>query len=91
MGARVTSPRRFYLLKRLVAVAACSSLASTWRAKQEAEPGTALPTTFPHRDRLVAAGYSTKEDLDGADATELAWSGFGSRDATAILEAWAAL
>lgn len=88
---RITSLRRYYLLKRLASARIQSDLASTWRAKQEAEPATALPSTFVLRDRLVAAGYSSKEDLHGADAEELRASGFSARDAKAILAAWATL
>lgn len=88
---RITSLRRYFLLKRLEAARLQSELASTWRAKQEAEPGTALPSTFVLRDRLVAAGYSTKEDLNGADVEELRLAGFTSRESQAILDAVAQL
>lgn len=61
------SIRHCYLLNRI----ACAERGETagrdaWRGKQEAEPGTALPTTFPAYTKLAAAGYTTKEDLDGA-------------------------
>jgi len=46
-------------------------LESVWRYKQEAQPGTALPASFPFRTALAAAGYTTIEDLNGADECEL--------------------
>jgi hypothetical protein len=65
------APRRYYLLKALVAAEQDDDLAFTWRAKQAALAGAALAADFPARATLVAAGYSTTEDLDGADADEL--------------------
>lgn len=46
-------------------------LESVWKSKQEAQPGTALPATFPFLSDLADAGYTTREDLDGADEYEL--------------------
>lgn len=40
--------------------------------KQQAQPGTALPASFPGRAQLVAAQYVALEDVDGADVAELA-------------------
>lgn len=62
-----------------------------WRAKQEAEPGAPLPSDFPYAERLAAAGYTTQEDLDGADEEELRCLGFQVREAQRILAALAAL
>jgi hypothetical protein len=68
----IKTVRRYYLLKRLAKRDANeSALEATWRAKQEAEPGTALPVGFPYSSRLAAAGYLVAEDIDGADACEL--------------------
>lgn len=80
--------RRYYLLKRLAAARRKDDvLAGAWQGKQEAEPGTPLAADFPYRSRLVAAGYSTAEDLDGASSEELQQSGFTAREATAALAA----
>jgi hypothetical protein len=83
----VERPRRYYLGKRLEAAVRGSSLAEVWQAKQEAEPGTSLAADFPYRSRLVAAGYSTVEDLDGATVDELKQAGFSEREASAVLAA----
>ena len=90
--AETKAARRYYLRMRLAEdVLDCPEQASVWRAKQEAEPGVVLPSTFPHRARLIAAGYGTVEDIDGADVAELQRSGFYSREAEAILQALAEL
>lgn len=82
------SARRYYLAKRHAAAELCdTALELVWVGKQEAEPGTALPTDFPYRARLVALGYSTNEDLVGADECELTELGFTTREAAAILAA----
>lgn len=80
--------RRYYLGMRLQAAARQDwAAASVWQHKQEAEPGTALVATFPHRSVLVAIGYSTTEDLDGADAQELIDAGLSKRQATDVIGA----
>jgi len=67
-------------------------LESVWRYKQEAQPGNGLPSTFPFLTTLSDAGYTTREDLDGADLYELyAIAGLGQRDAQVVLDAFAAL
>ena len=88
----ITSPRRFYLLKRQDAAELCDKgLELVWRAKQEAEPGTPLAADFPLLARLTADGYTTSEDLNGADECELIERGFSAREAQSILTAYAAL
>lgn len=63
-----------------------------WKAKQEAEPGAALPDDFAARAKLVEVGYSTKEDLDGADVDELVeYVCLSQQDAEAVLAAFAKL
>ncbi len=80
--------RRYYLAKRSQArVAGQKGLELTWQGKQEAEPGVALAADFPARSALVAAGYTTTEDLDGADVDELRTAGLSTRDAEAALAA----
>lgn len=85
------SVRRFYLAKRHEAVRLCETpLALVWQGKQEAMPGTPLADDFPYLERLDAQGYTTLEDLDGADSEELVEQGFSAREAAAILAAAAA-
>jgi hypothetical protein len=67
-------------------------LESAWRAKQEAQPGTALPSTFPFLSQLAAGGYTTQQDLHGADSCELQEiADLNPRDAQAVLSALAML
>lgn len=89
--ATIGSVRRYYLHRRIRAVSEESDMALIWRSKQEAEPGTALPASFPLLSRLTECGYTTTEDLDGADDEELIELGFSSREAKEILSAFAEL
>lgn len=88
----IQTPRRYYLLKRRAALAAGEPhLAGFWRAKQEALYWPALPSDFPARAALVAAGYTTVRDLDGADTTELRNLGLTRDQADAVvaaMESW---
>lgn len=84
----IGSARRYYLGKRLGAARGGDpALGGAWRALQEAEPGTSLSGSFPARSKLVAAGYSTVEDIDGADVSELQAAGLTRAEATAALAA----
>ncbi len=65
------SPRRYYLLK-LLSARRLGREEGVWRAKLLEYPGTELPSTFPSRTALIAAGYTTIEDVDGATPLELA-------------------
>lgn len=85
--AEVKRPRRFYLHKRLQARDECDDSERVWQAKQEAEPGVVLPAGFPLKTELAAAGYTTVEDLDGADEGELVKINLTSRQARAVLAA----
>ena len=78
-------PRRFYLLQRIF----CPYVEQrgVWRAKQEAEPGTPLPATFPALAALSAVGYTTAEDVRGADELELRKAGLSINDARAVVAA----
>lgn len=90
--AEIRRPRRYYLHKRLESrLYFCDDADTVWRAKQEAEPGTPLPGDFVHRSALEALGYTTSEDLDGADADELERAGLTQQQAKAVLAAFAAL
>lgn len=93
MASEIKRPRRYYLLKRLEAnLQQDWALGTAWQAKQEGEPGVALPSTFPCLAELTAYGYTTEEDLDGADSEELRdYAGLTSRQADAVLAALAAL
>lgn len=69
-----------------------TELEGVWRAKQEAQPGTPLPATFPFLFDLANGGYTTREDLDGADVFELVQIARLHRgDAHIVLTAFAAL
>lgn len=88
----ITTPRRYALLKRLYWRRMCEpDLEGVWRSKQEALPGTSLPEGFPLAARLAAEGYTTTEDLNGADKRELAAAGFSPQEAQEILSALAEL
>jgi hypothetical protein len=65
------SARRYCLAKWLIQRELDDSTAPVWRGKQLAEPGTALPADFPYRTTLIAKGYLTPQDIDGADTHEL--------------------
>jgi len=68
----VPTPRRYYLLKRFAAIKSQQlPLSYFWRAKQEAIFWPPLPANFPARAQLIAGGYYTVRDLDGATTTEL--------------------
>lgn len=84
-------PRRFYLLKRQESKRLYEGLASVWQEKQEREPGQPLPGSFPSLTKLAAAGYTTIEDLDGADQIELRRAGLSRSEADAALAALAKL
>lgn len=83
--AEIRNVRRFYLHKRLQSTD--SDNAKVWQAKQEAEPGTPLDAGFPLRADLVTLGYSTEQDLDGADQAELERAGFKANQAKKIIAA----
>lgn len=84
----VGTPRRYYLGKRIdAALVGDTALELAWAAKQEAQPGTALPTSFPYRTALAALGYTTTEDLTGADATELQFAGLTPSQADDVIAA----
>lgn len=86
--SEVRNLRRYALFKRRAAEEVGDrAVRDVWKSKQEEMPGTALGADFPSRSRLVALGYSTTEDLDGADACELRELGFGAREITEILGA----
>jgi hypothetical protein len=86
--AEVRRPRRYYLHKRLHAKLYESSDAEAiWKAKQEAEPGTPLDSAFPFKSALEAIGYTTTEDLDGADEAELVRAGLNQREAKQVIAA----
>jgi hypothetical protein len=89
--AEIKSYRRYCLGKRRHHALLADDYDTIWKAKQEAEPGTALPADFPQLTALDAAGYTTDVDLDGADANELITAGFTRREAEAVLSAFESL
>jgi len=89
----LNTPRRYFLRKaQFFYEMQLEALAAAYRAKQDAQPGTSLPLDFPSRTKLAAARYTTREDLDGADAPELLrYAQLNMREARAVLTAVAAL
>ncbi len=87
-GEALGSARRYYLSKRRQAEEAGDrALAAVWQSKQLSEPGEALPDTFPSREQLAPAGYTTFEDLRGASTEELVNAGLPLYEAAAALAA----
>lgn len=84
--AEIKTARRFYLHRRIEERQQDGD-EQVWQAKQEAQPGTALATTFPFRAALSACGYTTVEDLDGADVNELVRAGLTRSQALDIIAA----
>jgi hypothetical protein len=89
----INKARRYYLLERHAADAVGDyTLAAVWHSKQESEPGTSLPADFPSRAALVAQGYSTVEDVHGADEAELSRTvALNARQASTVIAAVEAL
>ncbi len=84
----VRRPRRYYLLKQIaIRARGCDALAAVFASKQSAQPGNQLPTEFPARAKLALRGYTTIEDIDGADASELGRAGLSSKEAALVIEA----
>ena len=80
--------RRYYLGKRREAAALDQyAVSDVWGAKQEAEPGTVLPSGFPVASKLALLNYTTVQDIDGANEEELRCAGLTSREATAVIAA----
>lgn len=83
--SEINSVRRYYFSERLRARAERSPTEPAWQAKQEAEPGTPLPATFPMLEILAPVGYTTYADLWGADRNELQTAGLTSRQAEVVM------
>lgn len=80
--------RRYYRLKAQAAEQrAEEAVASAFEAKRQETAGTPLPADFPHRERLLEAGYETLEDLRGATEDELVERGLTRRQAAKVLAA----
>ncbi len=86
MPSTIERARRYYLLKRRAALDREESIEAQWHAKQDGEPGTALPATFPFLS-LLGTFYANVEDLDGADVAELRSFGLSEKQACAVLSA----
>jgi|WetSurMetagenome_2_1015567.scaffolds.fasta_scaffold831661_2 hypothetical protein len=90
--SEVRSYRRYCFLKWRIQKALGEGTAEVWRHEQLKTSGTELPASFPSRSALVASGYSTVEDIDGADAGELLeYAGLGQTQAAEVLTAVARL
>ena len=88
----IKTARRYYLGKRQQSLERDLDIEAQWHAKQDGEPGAALPATFPFLVQLATGGYTKVEDLDGADNTELRnFAGLTLREADAVLAALAPL
>lgn len=90
---QVYSYRRYCLLERHAAKRRCEiGIANVFRAKQEEESATALPSGFPHAAELATGGYTTVQDINGADFDELECeAGLTQKQAQAVLTALGAL
>jgi hypothetical protein len=63
-----------------------------WRSKLQEYPGVELPSDFPSRAELMAAGYTTVDDVDGATPLELRlYARLSTTSANAVIAAAAAL
>jgi hypothetical protein len=87
--AELNRVRRYYLRQRYLASLddeLRGGIEAVFRAKQEAIPATALPADFPFLGRLAAVGYTTIDDLHGADGEELSEQGFSHIESIIILD-----
>lgn len=89
----INSIRRYYLGERLNALfMGEEGLAAVWRYKQESIPGSPLPSDFPFSAELAKRGYTTVEDVWGADSRELQMRAYlPARDAELVVTRIAAL
>lgn len=72
MSTTVRSYRRYLLLKVQYHTLLCDlELASAFLAKHDATDGTAFPDSVPFQVKLVAAHYTSVEDVFGSDVDEL--------------------
>lgn len=90
---QVFSYRRYCLLECHAARRRCDiAVANVFLGKQQAEPGTSLAADFPDKAALALGGYTTVEDLRGADLCELECEAhLSKKQAQAVLSALAAL
>lgn len=92
MGLLLIYRRYCHRMRMNARVRGDGELESVWKYKQEAQPATPLPSSFPFLDQLACAGYTTQDDLTGADAYELyRIAHLDSQDAEVVLMALAAL
>ncbi len=89
-SSEVRSQRRYYLLKAQYNATTAEDyvFAQGFWAKQNALPGTPLPSTLPALTKLAAAHYTMIEDVRGADVDELVeQAGLTRSEAQAVLAA----
>jgi hypothetical protein len=58
-----------------------------WDGKRRQVAGASIPTTFPARTQLLAAGYLVLEELQGANEEELTSAGLSATQAAAVVAA----
>jgi hypothetical protein len=58
-----------------------------WDGKRRLITGVSIPTTFPARTQLLAAGYLVLDELQGADEPELTNAGLSATQAAAVVAA----
>lgn len=81
-----TTSRRRYLFRKETALTARGDPDSTvWRALRLAEPGTALPTTFPSRAVLLAGDVLAVEEVTGCSVPELVTIGLSTAQAERLI------
>jgi hypothetical protein len=85
----IASYRRYLLsASRSAGLEGLRGASAALLASHEAQPGTALPSTFPAYGKLVAAHYTCREDVAGADVDELiVCAGLTRPEALAVLQA----
>lgn len=85
--SKVGSHRRYCFLQYCAAIRDQTDMDPVWDAKRRAIAGTALPSNFPARSLLIAAGYLVTEEVAGADETELTARGLSQDQAAAVIAA----
>ena len=84
---QVATHRRYAFLRYAYFYRINDNMYLAWDGKRRLEPGTAIPTTFPARAALTAAGYLVLEEIEGADTDELTRAGLSTSQAAAVLAA----
>jgi hypothetical protein len=83
--------RRVQTMQANGADARGSEIGGVYRRIRDEVPGTDLPSDFPRRAEVLAAGYSAVEDLQDVTEDELVERGMSRRAAKTVIAALAAL